>query len=45
MHTARPGPSVPVRDRGLTMRGMFFGVLIFILVGLAYMITIGLLQR
>jgi hypothetical protein len=35
-----------VRGRELTdMRAMFFGLLIFILVGLAYMITIGLLQR
>jgi hypothetical protein len=34
-----------VLGRELTMRAMFIGILAFILVGLAYMIAIGLLQR
>ena len=38
-------PAVRLSREGLTVRAVFWGTLMFIATGLAYMIVIGLLQR
>jgi hypothetical protein len=45
LHLARRGPVVRLLGAGVDVRTVFVGVLVFIVLGLVYMIIIGVLQR
>lgn len=45
MPAPRRGAALPVCGPGLRMRVLFVGLMTFIVLGLAFMITIGLLHR